>query len=80
VREAGFTPDKVVLPLRQHVGAPAEPVVEVGDKVEVGQLIAEIPDGKLGSRLFASISGYVSERTPSAVAITREPQGRGGQR
>jgi RnfABCDGE-type electron transport complex C subunit len=55
-----FSPSRVRIPLKQHLGAPALPVVKVGDKVEEGQLIGEIPEGKLGARIHASISGYVS--------------------
>ncbi|NPV69143.1 MAG: electron transport complex protein RnfC [Firmicutes bacterium] len=80
VREADVSPERVVLPLRQHMGAPAEPVVKVGDKVEAGQLLAETPAGKIGSRLFASISGYVAERTPAALVLTDKPREGGGQR
>lgn len=72
LREVTWEPEAVTLPLRQHVGAPAEPVVAVGDRVEVGQLVAEIPAGKLSSRLFASISGYVSACTPAALVLTRQ--------
>ena len=34
-------PSEVLLPMDQHLGAPAVPVVKVGDEVKVGQLIAE---------------------------------------
>ena len=34
-------PSEVMLPMSQHLGAPATPVVKVGDEVKVGQLIAE---------------------------------------
>ena len=34
-------PKTVYIPLRQHIGAPAEPVVEVGDVVKKGQLIGK---------------------------------------
>jgi biotin carboxyl carrier protein len=51
---------KVSLLLSQHIGAPAQPIVKVGEQVDQGQLVAEIPEGKLSSRIFASISGRVS--------------------
>jgi len=41
-----------------HGGAPAKPVVAVGDQVKVGQLIAEA-DGKVSSPVHASVSGKV---------------------
>ncbi|MCK5558324.1 MAG: hypothetical protein KAJ01_08100, partial [Candidatus Hydrogenedentes bacterium] len=34
-------PEKVVIPLQQHTGSPAEPLVKVGDKVLMGQKIAD---------------------------------------
>jgi len=34
-------PDELVFPLSQHIGAPAIPCVEVGDKVLIGQKIAQ---------------------------------------
>ena len=43
----------VTLPLSQGVGAPAQPVVRAGDRVEKGALIAAAPEGKLGANLHA---------------------------
>ncbi len=40
VIDAGL-PEVLILPLSQHIGAPAEPVVEVGETVLAGQLIAQ---------------------------------------
>ena len=50
---------RVVLPLKQHIGAPSEPVVKQGDRVEIGQEVAITPEGKLGASLHASIKGRV---------------------
>ncbi|HEV2134556.1 MAG TPA: 4Fe-4S dicluster domain-containing protein [Terracidiphilus sp.] len=55
-----FAPRKVVLPLKQHAGAPAVPVVQNGDRVRVGDLLAAPEAGKLGARIHASIDGVVS--------------------
>ncbi len=60
---------KVTLPLRQNVGAPAEPVVEEGSQVEKGDLIARIPEGKLGANLHASISGTVITVNGDSIVI-----------
>ena len=46
--------------LGQSLGGPSEPVVGPGDKVTKGDLVARIPEGKLGSNLHASIGGTVS--------------------
>lgn len=48
-------PKIVEIPLRQHIGAPCEPVVEKGEPVKVGQLI-----GKAGSFVSANIHSSVS--------------------
>lgn len=57
--ETNKTFTEVNLLLSQHIGAPAMAIVNVGDTVERGQLIGEIPEGKLSARVFASISGKV---------------------
>ena len=49
---------EVLLPMAQHIGAPATPIVKVGDEVKVGQLIAE-PAGYVSSPIYASVSGKV---------------------
>lgn len=52
-------PKKVVLPLSQHIGAPAQPLVAVGEEVTAGQKIAEA-QGMVSAALHASISGKVT--------------------
>jgi Na+-translocating ferredoxin:NAD+ oxidoreductase subunit C len=51
-------PDKVFIPVRQHIGAPASPVVKKGDLVKKGQLIAK-SGGFVSSNIHSSISGEV---------------------
>ena len=58
-------PKTLVFPLAQHIGAPAKPVVEVGDKVLRGQVIAEA-DGYVSTPVHASTSGKV-------IAIEERP-------
>lgn len=60
-------PARVDIPLTQHMGAPAVPVVSVGQHVSAGQLIADIPPGKLGARIHASITGVITEISPNVV-------------
>lgn len=48
----------MVYPLSQHIGAPAKPIVSVGDRVLVGQKIAEA-GGFVSANIFASCSGTV---------------------
>ena len=50
---------EVTIPLKQHLGVPAIPVVKAGDHVKKGDLIGEIPENALGSRVHASIDGTV---------------------
>lgn len=49
----------VCIALSQSVGAPAEPVVSVGDFVKVGDMIGRIPEGSLGASVHASINGKI---------------------
>ena len=58
----------VKIKLSQHIGAPSVPVVKVGDKVELGDLIAKAADG-LSLNLHASISGMVEEVTDAFIKI-----------
>jgi Na+-translocating ferredoxin:NAD+ oxidoreductase RnfC subunit len=52
---------QVSIPLQQHLGRPAEAVVQVGATVSKGDLIGEIPEGALGARVHASIDGTVTD-------------------
>ena len=70
--EASIEPDIVYIAKSQHVGAPAIPAVTVGEHVEVGQLIGNIPENSLGSAIHASISGTVIEIADRFVAIRRD--------
>lgn len=51
-------PQEVVLPVRQHIGAPAKIIVQKGDTVKKGQIIAEA-GGFVSAPVHASISGTV---------------------
>ncbi len=69
--------DRVGIPLKQHVGAPCEPAVEVGQQVSAGTLLGRPPvvDGKpaLGAPVHASIDGTVVQIDDGVVWIKREP-------
>jgi len=58
-------PARLVIPLQQHIGAPARPLVAVGDRVLKGQLIGA-PEGYVSAPVHASSSGRV-------VAIEEHP-------
>ena len=54
-----INPDKVVVfPMSQHLGTPANPVVKVGDRVLVGQIIGEA-NGVISANVLSSVSGTV---------------------
>lgn len=53
--------------LRQHVGAPCEAIVQAGDEVKKGTLIAK-PTG-LGANIFSSVYGKVTEITEDRIII-----------
>ncbi len=51
-------PESVIIPLSQHLGAPAKPIVAKGDKVKVGQLLAK-SEGFVSANIHSSVSGTV---------------------
>ena len=53
-------PDVAIFPLEQHIGAPAKPIVAVGDKVKAGQMIAEA-GGFVSAPVHSSVSGTVQK-------------------
>ena len=53
-------PQTAVFPLSQHIGAPAKAIVQKGDKVRVGQMIAEA-GGFVSASIFSSVSGTVQK-------------------
>ena len=57
--------EKAYLSMAQHLGAPAEPIVQKGDKVKVGQLIAK-PTGFVSANIHSSVSGTVAAVEPYA--------------
>ena len=53
-------PKQAIFPLSQHIGAPAKPVVQKGDRVKVGTMIAEA-GGFVSAPIFSSVSGTVAK-------------------
>lgn len=77
-------PPVLVIPLNQHMGTPAQPVVQVGERVLAGQLIGAA-DGTFSANTHASTSGTViaiEERAiphPSGMdseSVVIEPDGK----
>ena len=66
-------PDVVSIPMAQHIGAPAQPLVKKGDRVLIGQKIGEVPEGALGCPVHSSVSGIVTDIskkiTPSGAKV-----------
>ena len=60
-------PSQLVLPITQHAGDPAQPVVSVGERVLKGQRLAET-DGALGAPIHASSSGTIVAIEPWPVS------------
>ena len=58
-------PPTVYISMSQHIGAPAKPVVAVGDSVKVGQVVAE-PGGFVSAFIHSSVSGTVKSIGPRA--------------
>ncbi len=54
------TPQTVLIPLAQHIGAPAKPVVQPGDPVELGTVIGE-PQGFISTYIHSSVTGVVKD-------------------
>ena len=64
------TPEEVFVPLSQHIGKPAVPVVAAGDVVKRGDLIAEAAEG-LSANIHTGVEGVVKEITPQGIRIGR---------
>lgn len=60
--EKAAEPQRVYIPLQQHIGAPCEPVVGIGEKVKMGQLIGK-SDAFVSAKVHSSVSGEVKEIT-----------------
>lgn len=58
---------EMVFPLSQHIGAPAKPLVNKGDYVLAGQLIAEA-GGFVSANIHSSVSGTVKAIEPRTLA------------
>ena len=65
-------PTVAVIPLSQHIGAPAVPCVAKGDRVVTGQLIAAA-DGFVSANVHSSVSGTVTAvgEVPDAGGVRR---------
>ncbi|MDX2150753.1 MAG: SLBB domain-containing protein [Bryobacteraceae bacterium] len=64
-----YKPKTVRLKLKQHAGKPASPVVQTGDKVKRGTLVACVAGNELGASVHASIDGVIAAVTESHIEV-----------
>ena len=63
------TASTVYIPLKQHIGVPAEPVVAAGQRVSRGDVIGRMAEGALGADVHASICGTVQQVEQGRIVI-----------
>ncbi|MBI3924119.1 MAG: 4Fe-4S dicluster domain-containing protein [Armatimonadetes bacterium] len=64
-----FVPERVRIPLQQHVGRPARATVAPGERVERGSPVGRVAPDELGADVHSSIPGVVERVTESYVEI-----------
>lgn len=64
-------PREVTISVAQHIGAPGEIQVQIGDTVEIGTILGKIPEGKLGANVHSSIPGKVKQIQQDLITIER---------
>jgi Na+-translocating ferredoxin:NAD+ oxidoreductase RnfC subunit len=67
LRPEALVATRVTLPLKQHAGAPNDPIVKPGDRVEAGQPLGQIPAKALGAIVHAPFSAKVVSVNHSVV-------------
>ncbi|SHH43252.1 4Fe-4S dicluster domain-containing protein [Clostridium grantii] len=72
--DANLSPDrlkvkKVEINMRQHIGAPAVPIVKVGDEVYKGNVIGIVDEKNLGAFIHASITGVIVSVSENSIFI-----------
>lgn len=71
--EKATEPKMVFIPMHQHIGAPCEPIVKVGDNVKIGQKIGEAK-AFVSAPIHSSVSGTVKKiqqlDTPTGKSVT----------
>ncbi len=66
--DSPFTPKLLTLPLRQHIGKPATPIVSIGDHISAGDKIATV--GKdLGSEIHSPMAGKVVNISDTTIDV-----------
>ena len=70
---ADHEPNEVRIPLNTHIGAPAKPVVILGEEVARGTLIGEAT-GAVSANVHSSIDGIVTAIDECRITITKEKE------
>jgi len=70
LRVEDYLPERVRIPLKQHVGVPARALVKAGQRVALGEILGDVPEDQLGVPVHASIVGTVTS-VGDCVEITR---------
>lgn len=70
LQQLEISPKQVRIPLQQHIGAPAKPVIGLGDQVQKYDLVAEV-NGKISANIHASIDGTIIENSDDNIIIQR---------
>ena len=61
------SPSVVILPLQQHIGAPCQPTVKIGDQLAVGQVVGD-SEAFISTPIHATVSGIVKAISPYALS------------
>lgn len=72
VLEVMPNPKQVIIPLNQHLGKPAKPIVKKGDVVKAGSILAEA-DGFVSAVIHSPVSGKITKITKGAT-VTGTPK------
>lgn len=69
ILDSDFQPEVVTIPLKQHIGQTARPVVKKGQRVSSGELIGDLEQGTMGARVHASINGVIKIISKDSITI-----------
>jgi Na+-translocating ferredoxin:NAD+ oxidoreductase RnfC subunit len=69
--EKEIRPERITLPLKQHIGESCVPVVEKNDKIKAGAVVARITEGRLGADLHTPFAGTILDTKEQIVIDCR---------
>lgn len=69
--EIKISPESVKVLLKQHTGEAANPLKNIGEKTNKGEMIAKPGEGKLGAVIHSPIDGTVTEVTKEFIRIRK---------